>query len=106
MDAPIALKSPTSAPALPGAPGITGTSGGGWTTTARLRKPPTFCAGPLRNADGSTDLYLASTAPEGEQANWLRTVLGKGYFAILRVYSPTEAAIDKSWKPGDIEKMN
>ena len=29
---------------------------------------------------------------------------GKGYFAILRLYSPTEAAIDKSWKPGDIEK--
>jgi hypothetical protein len=23
---------------------------------------------------------------------------------ILRLYSPTEAAIDKSWKPGDIEK--
>jgi hypothetical protein len=31
-------------------------------------------------------------------------VPGKGYFAILRLYSPTEAAIDKSWKPGDIEK--
>ena len=29
----------------------------------------------------------------------------KGYFAILRLYGPTEAAFDKSWKPGDIEKM-
>jgi hypothetical protein len=27
----------------------------------------------------------------------------KGYFAILRLYGPTEAAINKSWKPGDIE---
>ena len=30
---------------------------------------------------------------------------GKGYFAILRLYGPTKAAIDKSWKPGDIEKV-
>ena len=45
-------------------------------------------------------------APEGKQANWLATVPGKGYFAILRLYGPTEAAINKSWKPGDIEKTN
>jgi hypothetical protein len=32
-------------------------------------------------------------------------VRGKGYFAIPRLYSPTEAAINKSWKPGDIEKL-
>jgi hypothetical protein len=30
---------------------------------------------------------------------------GKGHFAILRLYSPTEAAIDESWKPGGIEKV-
>ena len=35
-----------------------------------------------------------------------RTLPGKGYFAILRLYSPTEAAFDKSWKPGDIEKVD
>jgi len=35
----------------------------------------------------------------------LATLPGKGYFAILRLYSPTEPAIDKSWKPGDIEKV-
>jgi len=59
---------------------------------------------PAQNADGSTDLYLGPSAPEGKQANWLATVPGKGYFAILRLYSPTEAAINKSWKPGDIER--
>ena len=36
--------------------------------------------------------------------NWLETEPGRGYFAILRLYGPTETAIDKSWKPGDIEK--
>ena len=61
---------------------------------------------PVQNADGSTDLYLGPQAPEGKQGNWLATVPGKGYFAILRLYSPTEAAISKSWKPGDIELVN
>ena len=28
---------------------------------------------------------------------------GKGYFAVLRLYGPTETAMDRSWKPGDIE---
>jgi hypothetical protein len=60
---------------------------------------------PEQNADGSTDLYLGPTAPAGKERNWMRTVPGKGYFAILRLYSPTEPAIDKSWKPGDIEKI-
>ena len=61
---------------------------------------------PAQNADGSTDLYPGPHAPEGKQGNWLATVPGKGYFAILRLYSPTEAAISKSWKPGDIELVN
>ena len=59
---------------------------------------------PAQNPDGSTDLYLGPQAPEGKQGNWLATVPGKGYFAILRLYAPTEAAIRKTWKPGDIEK--
>jgi hypothetical protein len=61
---------------------------------------------PVQNADGSTDLYLGPQAPDGKASNWLATVPGRGYFAILRLYSPTEPAIDKSWKPGDIEKVN
>jgi hypothetical protein len=59
---------------------------------------------PAPNADGSTDIYLGPEAPEGKEGNWLATETGKGYFAILRLYSPTEAAINKTWKPGDIEK--
>jgi hypothetical protein len=53
-----------------------------------------------------TYIYLGPNAPDGKHGNWLATVPGKGYFAILRLYSPTEAAINKSWKPGDIEKVN
>jgi hypothetical protein len=56
-------------------------------------------------ADGSTDLYLGPQAPAGKQGNWLATVPGKGHFVIFRLYSPTEASFDKSWKPGDIEAV-
>ena len=61
---------------------------------------------PTQNADGSTDLYLGPKAPEGKQGNWLATVPGRGYFAIVRLYGPTEPGLNKSWKPGDIERVN
>jgi hypothetical protein len=60
---------------------------------------------PAQNADGSTDLYFGPKAPKGKQANWLATVPNRGYFAILRLYGPTEAVMNKSWKPGDLEKI-
>lgn len=59
---------------------------------------------PVQNADGSTDLYFGPTAPAGKEKNWLRTLPGKGYFVILRLYSPQKAFFDQTWKPGDIEK--
>ena len=36
----------------------------------------------------------------------MRTIPAKGFFAILRLYTPTETALDRSWVPGDIEKVN
>jgi hypothetical protein len=61
---------------------------------------------PAQNADGSTDLYLGPKAPKGKEGNWLATVPGRGYFTIIRLYGPTEAALNKSWKPGDLEKQH
>jgi hypothetical protein len=60
---------------------------------------------PAQNSDGSTDLYLGPKAPKGQADNWLATVPGKGYFVILRLYGPTKAAINKSWKPGNVDKL-
>lgn len=60
---------------------------------------------PTQNSDDSTDVFFGPKAPAGKEANWLETVPGKGYFAILRLYGPTEAAIDKSWKPSDVEPI-
>ncbi|MFN4895290.1 MAG: DUF1254 domain-containing protein [Pseudomonadota bacterium] len=60
---------------------------------------------PVQNDDGSTDLYFGPQVFEGKHSNWLATVPGKGYFAVLRLYGPTEAAIKRSWKPGDFKKI-
>jgi hypothetical protein len=60
---------------------------------------------PVPNADGSTDVFFGPKAPAGKERNWLATVPGKGYFAIIRLYGPTEAALDNSWKPGDVQKI-
>ena len=59
---------------------------------------------PEQAEDGSTTLHLSPTPPEGAETNWLATAPGRGFFAILRLYLPGEAAIDGSWKPGDIVK--
>jgi hypothetical protein len=58
---------------------------------------------PEQEPDGSTVLYLGPKAPEGKRGNWLRTVPDKGFFVILRLYGPLEAAIDGAWKPADLE---
>lgn len=60
---------------------------------------------PAQNADGSTDVYLGQKVPAGKEGNWMATPAGRGYFVILRLYGPTEAAIDKSWVPGDVERL-
>lgn len=50
--------------------------------------------------------YFGTKAPEGKAGNWLPTTPGRAYMAVLRLYFPTEAAIDKRWKPGDFEIVN
>jgi len=62
---------------------------------------PTPAAVP--NADGSIDVYFGPEAPAGKESNWIQTVSGKGWFTILRLYSPLESFFDKSWRPSEIE---
>jgi hypothetical protein len=60
----------------------------------------------IQDVNGDTKLYLGPKAPVGKSANWLATVPGCGYFVILRLYCPTEKAINRIWKPGDIVKVS
>jgi hypothetical protein len=59
------------------------------------------------NDDGSVDLYFGPQLPAGApESNWLRTVPGKGWFMLFRLYSPTEAFFDQTWRPGDFEPID
>jgi hypothetical protein len=58
----------------------------------------------VADADGATTVYFAPRRPDGiPDGNWIKTVPGKGWFVILRLYSPLETLFTKEWRPGDIE---
>jgi len=56
------------------------------------------------NADGSIDLILAPKAPAGQEANWIETVPGKGFYPMLRFYTPKEGVFDGTWTLPDVER--
>jgi hypothetical protein len=57
------------------------------------------------NKDGSVDVYFGPKAPKDKKANWIKTVPGKGWFGAIRLYSPTKAFFDQTWKPDNIKKV-
>ena len=59
----------------------------------------------VKNADGSVDLFFGTKAPKSFEKNWIPTLAGKGWFPYFRLYGPTEAFFDRSWKLPDIEKV-
>ena len=59
------------------------------------------------SGDGSTTVYFAPKRPDGiAEGNWIETVPGKGWFVLLRLYSPQQPFFDKTWRPGEIEIVN
>ena len=55
------------------------------------------------NADGSVDMYFGPKAPAGFESNWTETVPRKGFYPMMRFYSPKEGLFDGSWKLPDVE---
>jgi hypothetical protein len=58
-----------------------------------------------KNADGSVDIYFGPKPPAGQEANWIPTVAGKGWFPFFRFYGPDKPLFEKTWKLPDIEKV-
>jgi hypothetical protein len=55
-------------------------------------------------ADGATTIYFSPTQPAGvERSNWIQTDPKKGWFTILRLYSPLESFFAKTWRPSEVE---
>jgi len=59
------------------------------------------------NADGSTTVYFGPTQPAGvKPGNWIQTMPGKGWWVILRLYSPLEPFFAKEWRLSEIELVH
>ena len=62
--------------------------------------------GAKANEDGSYDAYFGPELPEGvAKENWVQTRPKSGWFAYLRLYGPEQPYFDKTWIPGDAEKV-
>lgn len=59
--------------------------------------------GLVKNEDGSYDVYIGPNAPAGMESNLIKTVPGKGWNTIFRLYGPEQAWFDKTWRPSDFE---
>ncbi len=58
------------------------------------------------SADGSTTIYFGPRQPNGvARGNWIQTMPGKGWFTILRLYSPLEPFFTKEWRPTEVEPV-
>jgi hypothetical protein len=59
------------------------------------------------DADGSTVVYISPAQPDGVAAgNWIQSDPEKGWFVILRLYSPLQSFFDKSWRPSEFELVS
>jgi hypothetical protein len=59
-----------------------------------------------KNADGSVDLYFGPKAPAGKESNWVPTDPARKFELMFRLYAPTKAFFEKTWKLTDVEKVN
>jgi len=58
------------------------------------------------DADGFTTIYFGPTQPAGvKRGNWIQTMPGKGWFTLLRLYSPLEPFFTKEWRLSEIEEV-
>ena len=64
--------------------------------------------GLAHNQDGSTDIYISATQPSDAQhgaANWLPAPAAQ-FNLMLRIYRPTSAVLNGTWKYPKIEKIS
>jgi hypothetical protein len=59
-----------------------------------------------RNADGTVDIYMGPTSPNGMESNWIQTIPNRGFFIYFRLYGPEQEWFDRSWQLDDIERID
>lgn len=79
-------------------------------THAFIRNSPRLSRSSLnpdlkKNPDGSVDVYFGPKAPQGKDSNWVATDPNSNFEILFRLYGPTKAFFDKTWRLPDIEKQ-
>jgi len=60
----------------------------------------------VKNEDGSIDIFFGPTKPEGvAETNWIQTVKGRDFMAVIRLYGADIEFFDQTWKPDDVVKI-
>jgi hypothetical protein len=60
----------------------------------------------VANSDGATTIYFGPSRPaDAKEGNWIQTMPDKGWFTILRLYSPKESFFTKKWRLSEIEPV-
>jgi hypothetical protein len=61
----------------------------------------------VKNDDGSVDLFFGPTRPKGvAKTNWIQSVNGRDFMAVIRFYGADIEFFDQTWKPDDVVKVN
>lgn len=60
----------------------------------------------LTNSDGSVEIYFGPEKPAAAPAqNWIQTLRNHALLIVVRLYGPTSAFYDQTWKPDDVVKL-
>ena len=59
----------------------------------------------IYNNDGSFDVWFCPDEVKGKESNWVKTIPGKKWYTILRLYHPLESWFSKKWRLGEIEEI-
>ena len=59
----------------------------------------------IYNIDGSVDAWFGPDCIEGKENNCVKTIPGRQWYLILRLYNPLESWFNKKWQPGEIEEI-
>jgi hypothetical protein len=57
----------------------------------------------LKGSAGSVDIYFGPTAPAGKESNWVPTDPKRPFEVMFRLYAPTKALFEKTWKLPDLQ---
>jgi len=57
------------------------------------------------NRDRSVDVWFGPEYSKGGESNWVKTLPGKQWYMILRLYYPLEPWFARTWIPGEIEPL-